>query len=308
MKVLVAEDDAVSRLILQRSLQRLGHECQVAADGVEAWEQYQREPPDVIISDWLMPGMEGVEFCRRVREAPRETYAYFIFMTAFDDKQHFLRGMQAGADDYLTKPVDVDELHARLIAASRVTSLHRRLLEQNTELERLRLAEYEAARTDPLTRINNRLRLHEDLLALEARARRYHHTYAAALVDVDHFKKYNDKYGHLAGDAALRRVAECIKAHLRGGDALYRYGGEEFLVILAEQTVDGARIAMERVRNAIAALGVAHEANPPGLVLTISGGIAVLASGADESAEHWLQRADDALYRAKQAGRNRVEE
>ena len=103
-------------------------------------------------------------------------------------------------------------------------------------------------------------------------------------------------------------MAECIKAHLRGGDALYRYGGEEFLVILAEQTVDGARIAMERVRNAIAALGVAHEANPPGLVLTISGGIAVLASGADESAEHWLQRADDALYRAKQAGRNRVEE
>jgi diguanylate cyclase (GGDEF)-like protein len=307
MNVLVAEDDAVSRLILQRTLQRLGHTCRVAADGVEAWELYQAEAPDVIISDWLMPGMEGVEFCRRVREAPGPSYAYFIFMTAFDDKRHFLHGMQAGADDYLTKPVDVDELHARLIAASRVTSLHRQLIAQNEELERLRAVEHEAARTDPLTRTHNRLRLHEDLRALEARARRYEHHYAAALLDVDHFKKYNDKYGHLAGDAALRRVADAVKGELRSGDALYRYGGEEFLVILAEPSAAGARSAMERIRRAVEALGLPHEANVPGGVVTVSVGIAMLVLGADETAEHWLQRADDALYRAKQAGRNRVE-
>jgi diguanylate cyclase (GGDEF)-like protein len=306
MKVLVAEDDGVSRLVLQRSLQRLGHDCQLAADGVAAWQLYQESPPDVIISDWLMPGMEGIEFCRRVREAPADAYTYFIFMTALDDKQHFLRGMQAGADDYLTKPVDMDELQARLIAASRVTSLHRRLLEQNGELERLRHAEFEAARTDPLTGVGNRLRLHEDLEGLEGRVRRYRHNYAAALVDVDHFKLYNDRYGHIAGDGALRRVADAIRRGLRTSDALYRYGGEEFLVLLAEQSLEGARVAMERVRIAVEELAIAHEGNPPSGVLTISAGLAALSSADGGDADAWLKRADDALYRAKVAGRNRV--
>lgn len=306
MRVIVAEDDGVSRIILQRALERLGHDCLVAADGNEAWALHQAAPADVIISDWLMPGMEGIEFCRRVREKELGNYTYFIFMTALDDKQHFLSGMEAGADDYLTKPLDLDELQARLIAATRVTSLHRKLMQQNSELERLSRAYFEAARTDALTMTGNRLRLYEDLKVLEGRVMRYRHQYCAALCDVDYFKKYNDCYGHVAGDEALRSVAATIKKHLRSGDALYRYGGEEFLVILAEQPMERAIIALERVRAAVEGLGIPHAGRGGPGILTISAGIASLGPGDGVSSEEWIKRADTALYRAKEAGRNRV--
>src|SRR6185503_5517718 len=148
MKVLIAEDDAISMLILRRGVERLGHTAVVSRDGLDAFSAYQEHAPDVVISDWLMPGMDGIELCRKIREADAatsRTYTYFIFMTALGGKQHFLEGMQAGADDYLTKPIDMDELAARLIAASRVTSLHHRLSRQNAELERLSRVSYEAA-------------------------------------------------------------------------------------------------------------------------------------------------------------------
>jgi two-component system, cell cycle response regulator len=307
VRVLVAEDDAVSRLILRRSLERLGHECVVASDGEEAWQSFQAGPVDVIISDWLMPGLDGIELCRRVRDSRTTAYTYFVFMTSLDDKRHFLTGMEAGADDYLTKPIDVEALQARLIAAARLTSLHQRLHEQNGELARLSKESHEAARTDALTMIGNRLRLGEDLRSLRARAARYGHRYAVALCDVDHFKRYNDFYGHLAGDRALIAVAGAISGQLRVGDAVYRYGDEEFLAILPEQTAEGASIAMERVRRTIEAAAVVHEARPtmPGVV-TISVGISALAPDDKRSTDDWLKSADEALYRAKAGGRNRV--
>ena len=308
MRVLVAEDDAVSRTILQRAVQKLGHEVLAAEDGGRAWDLYCANPDvDVVISDWMMPGVDGLELCRRVRAEERgddRGYTYFIFLTALGDREHLLQGLEAGADDYLSKPLDRDELEMRLTSALRVTDLHRRLAFQNRELEELNRMLFEQSRADPLTLLGNRLRLREDLEVLHGRAKRYGHNYAVVLCDLDHFKAYNDHYGHLAGDDALRRVAEAISTGLRGGDAAYRYGGEEFLLVLPEQDVGMAAEIADRLRRSVEALGIPHEANAPGGVVTISAGVAVLAGSGD--ADDLLREADAALYEAKEAGRNTV--
>ena len=309
MKILVAEDDAVSRTILKRAVEKLGHECLVAEDGREAWEIFCARPcVDVIISDWMMPDVDGLELCRMVREEERgargRAYTYFIFLTALGDREHLLMGLEAGADDYLSKPLDRDELGMRLISADRVTELHRQLAFQNDELEKLNRMLFEQSRQDPLTRLGNRLRLREDLEVLQGRAKRYGHDYAVVLCDVDFFKAYNDRYGHLAGDDALQKVSETISASLRGGDTAYRYGGEEFLIVLPEQTVKMAVGIADRLRRTVEDLGIPHESNHPGNVVTISAGVAAFSSAGDP--DDLLKEADAALYAAKNAGRNRV--
>ena len=306
MKILIAEDDAVSRLILQKAVERLGHACLVAVDGAEAWALYQRTPVDVVISDWMMPGLDGRALCQQVRAHAADGYTYFIFLTTLSDKEHVLSGMQAGADDYLTKPLDRDELQVKLIAAARVTALHRQLAAHRTELERLNRALHEQARRDPLTGLANRLQLAEDVEMLRARVERYGHTYALVLCDVDHFKRYNDAYGHPAGDRVLRAVAETMMRTCRDGDGAYRYGGEEFLLILPEQPPGCARVVVERLRQAVEGLALPHVANTPADVVTISAGIAVLGPGSHTTVEVVLQEADAALYREKDTGRNRV--
>ncbi|MCW2991925.1 MAG: putative Serine phosphatase RsbU regulator sigma subunit [Solirubrobacterales bacterium] len=135
MKILLAEDSAASRFLLQRAVQALGHECVVAEDGLQAWDRYKDSQPEVVISDWIMPGLDGDELCRRIRADEGGPYTYFVMLTSLEDKEHVLRGMQAGVDDYLTKPLDRNDLGARLIAASRVTALHRQIVEQQRELE-----------------------------------------------------------------------------------------------------------------------------------------------------------------------------
>lgn len=310
MKVLIAEDDAVSRMILRRAVERFGHECLVADDGLAAWEMYREAPDgiDVVISDWMMPGLDGPALCEKVRnfEGRRDGYPFFVFLTALGDKEHLLEGMQAGADDYLAKPLDRDELGVRLAAAARVTSLHRQLAEQKKELEQLNFELFEQARRDPLTRLGNRLRLREDLEVLKARAERYGHSYCAVLCDVDSFKKYNDHYGHLKGDEVLQKVADVVLENSRTGDTAYRYGGEEFLVMLPEQTLETARIAAERLRRSVEALELPNEAVGPDAVVTVSCGLAGLAPGGAKTVERLLKEADDALYEAKRRGKNNV--
>ncbi len=306
LRVLIAEDDAVSRRVLQRAVEQCGHECLATTDGAAAWVQLQQTEVDVVISDWMMPEMDGLALCHRVRERADTSYTYFILLTALGDKAHFLEGMQTGADDYLTKPFDREELQARLLAAGRVMALHRRLAKQNAELAELNRALFESARTDPLTGLGNRLRLWEDLQKVQAQAERYGYRYAIGLCDVDRFKAYNDQYGHQAGDAALQQVGQTIARTCRSGDSAYRYGGEEFLVILPEQTCMTAVIAMDRIRRAVHGLAIPHEGNPPLGVLTLSSGIALTDSEAPGSVETLLTAADSALYSAKRAGRNRV--
>jgi diguanylate cyclase (GGDEF)-like protein len=206
--------------------------------------------------------------------------------------------MEAGADDYLVKPVELFDLQSRLIAARRVTALHAELDAYRAELSRL-------AHTDPLTRLGNRLSMEEDLTAVDARGRRYGHRFCVAICDVDLFKTYNDTLGHQAGDEALQAVAARMKRELRAGDGVYRYGGEEFVMVLPEQTLETAGVAVERVRSAVEGLAIPHPASPSG-VLTVSAGVAAFAPGATGSLDQLLEQADMAPYRAKAAGRNRV--
>jgi diguanylate cyclase (GGDEF)-like protein len=305
VNILIAEDDAVSREVLHRAVVRLGHACTVARDGNEAWECFQRSPADVVISDRLMPGLDGIELCHRVREHEESGYAYFIFLTSLGDVQDLLAGMRAGADDYLTKPLDVYDLQVRLIAAARLTSLHRRLVAQQAELERLNIQLFGQARQDPLTGLGNRLQLWEDLETLHAEVGQEGRTYAVAMCDVDRFKPYNDSWGHPAGDDVLRQVATTIKLQCNAKVRAYRYGGEEFLLLLPDQPITSAVLTVNRLRQAIETLAITHPANIPSGIVTISAGVAAVADG-DKTPEIALREADAALYLAKADGRNRV--
>jgi two-component system chemotaxis response regulator CheY len=306
LNIIVAEEDDSSRDNLVASVRLLGHRCRAARDGLQAWQMQLDERADAILANLQMPGMDGLELCRRTRVAnDNDAYTYFIFMTDLADKDHFLKGMEAGADDYHTKPVDIDELRARLVSASRVVALYKRLAEQNAVLRRDSQTSFRQARTDALTQVANRLAMEEDFKVLWARAKRYRHRYSLAICDVDTFKAYNDRFGHLAGDEVLRRVAATLREKLREGDGLYRYGGDEFVVLLPEQSLSEAGRALERIRLAVEELAI------PGVQddrsVTLSFGVAELQQATDASPEDWLRRADAALYKAKSEGRNRLD-
>ncbi|MEO7908976.1 MAG: diguanylate cyclase [Roseiflexaceae bacterium] len=306
MRILIAEDDAVSRIILQTAVTQLGHDCLVGEDGVQAWLLFQDSDVDVVISDRRMPGMDGIELCRLIRQAPQHRYPYFIFLTALGEQQQLLAGIEMGADDYLIKPLNLADLQIRLVVAARITALHRQLAEQHVAMEHLNTQLFAQARRDPLTQLGNRLQLREDLDRLAGHEEHYRRRYCAVMCDVDHFKTYNDHYGHPAGDAVLRAVADTIAQSCRAGDLVYRYGGEEFLLILPEQSLAVATIVSERMRVAVERLGLAHITKTPAGVVTISAGIAALEPSTGQTIEAWLRAADSALYHAKAAGRNRV--
>jgi diguanylate cyclase (GGDEF)-like protein len=299
MRILVVDDEPLSRHVLQAAVEQLGHQWTAAENGEAAWHCFTQNKPEVLITDLLMPEVDGLELCRRVRADTRAGYTYIILVTVLGERQDVVRGMEAGADDYLIKPLQLFDLQARLIAAQRVTDLHAELDRHRAELAHL-------ARHDPLTGLGNRRSLQEDLEVLHARSQRYGRRFALAMCDIDRFKAYNDTHGHQAGDQALRAVAATIAQELRGGDSVYRYGGEEFLLVLPEQTLDTALVAVERVRSAVQRLAIPQPADGPGGRLTLSAGIAAFDPGEAPTAQELLQRADAALYRAKSAGRNQL--
>lgn len=298
MRVLVADDEPGARLVAQGVVEGLGHQCVVAEDGDAAWRLFQQHQPEVLVTDWRMPGLDGLQLCRAVRNAERDSYTYIVLLTSMDRHDDVLSGVEAGADDYVVKPLDPFALHARLLVARRVTSLH-------AELGRYRAELANQARTDPLTGVRNRLKLTADLGLLHSRSERYARTYSLALCDVDSFKHFNDTYGHQAGDDALRAVAATLVAQLREGEGVYRYGGEEFLVALPEQRATGAAAALERCRKAVERLAIEHSGGPAP-VLTISTGVSAFVPATPISSEDVLRQADIALYRAKSSGRNTV--
>lgn len=298
MRILVVDDDPSSLMLAQTFVEELGHTCMTATDGDMAWRLFSEYQPEVLVTDRDMPGLDGVQLCRAIRVAARDSYTYIILVTSAGDHGDQLSGMEAGADDYLTKPLDPLALETRLLAARRVTSLHDQLAGYRTELADL-------ARTDPLTKLRNRLTLSDDLELLHRRSQRYRRSYSLALFDVDAFKPYNDTYGHQAGDDALRQVAQALDRRAREGDAVYRYGGEEFLVVLPEQDPAAALTAVERLRAGVELLGIAHAASAGGF-LTISAGVATYMAGRDVSAHELLREADLALYQAKANAPNTV--
>jgi len=305
MRILIAEDDSTSRLIVEAAVAQLGHEFVSAKDGQEAWRLFNIGKTDVVVSDRSMPLMDGLELCRRIRGSPGVGYPYFIFLTSLSDKGRIQDGMDAGADDYLSKPLDPDELSARLVVAARITDLYRQLAGQQSELELLNHKLFDQARTDELTQVANRVKLRDDLAAIARGIAHHGSTYCAIMYDVDHFKLYNDTYGHLDGDEVLRAVAGKLSDNSRPGDQTYRYGGEEFLVILPKEELDGGFQCAERHRAAIEHLAIAHRESPLGRV-TVSAGVAEFTQSHGGTIKDWIARADGALYRAKQMGRNRV--
>jgi two-component system cell cycle response regulator len=308
MRIVIAEDDLVSRKLLDRAVTALGHSCMVSEDGEAAWKLIQDHQPDAIISDWMMPKLDGLGLCRRLRAHEEKSggYTYFVLLTSLSEQTDRLRGMQAGADDYLTKPLDPDELQLRLICARRITALHLKLARQQEELERLNRSYYEDGRIDQLTGIGNRRMMEEDLDRISAQGARYGHGYAVALFDIDFFKKYNDTCGHPAGDETLRAVAAALRAAGRRGDVIYRYGGEEFLALLPGQDEVSGRLAADRLRVQVEAMMLPHPGTSPPSTVTVSGGIAAHAAGIELEPAEIIERADRALYLAKETGRNKV--
>jgi diguanylate cyclase (GGDEF)-like protein len=304
LHVLVADDEPDARNGLELAVRSLGHVCTVARDGLEAWEMHQVNRADVILADWSMPGLDGIGLCQRVRLDPSLAYVHFIFVTGKSEKVHFIEGMHAGADDYITKPVDLDELEARLEVSRRAVMIQRRRDASSTALRSKSDHNFRTARTDPLTGQSNRLELKEDLEALGLSTRR--HPYSAAICDIDLFKAYNDCFGHLAGDDALRRIAQTVRAALRKSDGFYRYGGEEFLAILPDQALAEATAGMDRARREVEELRILHAPDASMPFVTVSVGIAELSPDFTGGIEDWLHRADSALYSAKTMGRNRV--
>ena len=298
VRVLAVDDDPVSRICVEAVLQDLGHECLVAADGREAWELLQRTAVDVLVTDRQMPHLDGLQLVDKVRQL-KSGHVYIVLLTGLGSAFQAREGMLAGADDYLVKPVRPDELELRLIAAERTITLHRALERSHQELRTL-------ARRDSLTGLGNRRSLTEDLAVMADRSARYGHRFSIALLDIDHFKDYNDRYGHLGGDEALRKVADVMRASSRTGDTTYRFGGEEFLCIYPEQSAEGALAGVERIRAGVAELALPHGEPGTGDILTLSAGIAEVVSGEIDPAV-FVQAADTALYEAKRRGRNRVE-
>ena len=308
MKVLIADDDPTSRLLLKAMVSKLGHECVVAEDGSSAWEVLASGGIDVLLTDWMMPGVDGPELCRRLRNEVGGGYIYIVLTTGLDHPEDVLEGMSAGADDYLTKPVDRFAVQTRLVAAERVTELHRQLALTQEQLERANLELLERSLTDQLTGLGNRRRMDEDLDRVHARARRLGRTYGIAIFDIDYFKRYNDHYGHVAGDGALRDVASCIELIVRAGECAYRYGGEEFLVLMPDCGLgDVVSTAADRIRQSVLHAAIPHEDRPSAPhVVTVSGGVSCWMPGSQLSAREVVEEADQALYEAKTAGRNRI--
>jgi two-component system cell cycle response regulator len=299
VNVLIAEDDMVSRRLLEAILTKWGYEVTVTRDGVEAWEVLQgAAPPSLAILDWMMPGMDGVEVCRKVRQRGREPYIYLLLLTTKGRKENIIEGLDAGADDYLTKPFDPHELQVRLRTGKRIVTLQAEIIEAR---EALRIQ----ATHDALTGVWNRRAILEMLGTELARSRRDELPVAAAMADLDHFKRINDTYGHVVGDAVLGEAVSRMRGLLRPYDAIGRYGGEEFLVILPGCTSQDAFRLAERLR-----LGISQEpiVIPGGTIeVTISLGVATTDTVAIVDATALIQAADTALYHAKAWGRNRVE-
>jgi diguanylate cyclase (GGDEF)-like protein len=298
VRVLVAEDDPVSRRALEAFLRRWGYDVMVAQNGLEAWNLLQEESaPKLAVLDWMMPGMDGVHVCRLVR-GRIEPYVYILLLTAKDRKEDVVEGIEAGADDYLTKPFDSHELKARLRTGQRIIELQEELIRAREELR------VQATR-DALTGLWNHAAILDILRRELDRSCREVAPMGVMMADIDHFKRINDTCGHLAGDQVLRRVAESMQVTVRAYDSIGRYGGEEFLVVApgsdAASTLQLAERLRAAVREATATSGV--EAGP----VTLSVGFTSTGELDERDWDVLLRAADGALYQAKSAGRDRVE-
>jgi two-component system cell cycle response regulator len=299
MKILIAEDDPAYRHLLREILIKWGYDVVVARDGNEAYQILQTDnAPKLAILDWKMPGMEGTEICQKIRKDADDFYTYIILLTSQQRDEDLVIGMEAGADDYIIKPFKHNELRVRLRAG-------RRIIELQNELLAAREILHAKATRDSLTGMLN----HEEILGILdkelARSEREGVCVSIIMADIDHFKKINDRYGHLAGDAVLRIIAQKMHSMARTYDSIGRYGGDEFLIILPECCMECAAAFAERLCSFISSDQIDTS---EGLIpVTLSLGVATSVRGTRLGESFLVRAADAALYKAKENGRNRVE-
>lgn len=293
MKILIAEDDPVTSRILEALLSKWGYAPKMTQDGLEAWNAIQGpEPPNLVVSDWMMPGMDGVELCRRIRARNAAEYVYFVILTAKGTKGDLYLALEAGVDDYILKPFDPNELRYRVRIGQRIIELERRILD--------------LSKTDPLTGVLNRRAFLERLGAEIARSDREGDCLTLVMLDLDHFKSINDVNGHQKGDEVLITLCSEIRKCTRPYDFIGRYGGDEFIMCLINETPEQSVRISERLLEEIRNIRFPLSGPGGGIQVTASMGAAVRLARSGTDIAELIQRADDALYAAKKMGRNRV--
>jgi len=296
MKILIAEDDSTSRRILAAILKKWGYEPVVTEDGLAAWNVLQQpDAPKLLLLDWNMPKIEGPEICRRLKGENSSDPPYVILLTGREEKGDIVLGLDAGANDYIVKPYDPEELQARIRVGRRMLELQASLMEAHAALTH-------QAMCDPLTGVLNRRAILERLTEELERAKREKGRLSIGMCDIDHFKNVNDTHGHQMGDKMIIAFANCIQGQLRRYDRLGRYGGEEFLVISTASGQPSEAQLYERLCEHVATMQIAGESGP--VSVTVSIGVA--AATEQSTADGLLGAADEALYRAKASGRNCV--
>jgi len=297
VKILIADDELVSRHLMKAALRDMGYDVVVVDNGQDAWEVLQEGEARIALIDWVMPGLDGIEICRRVREAGMLGYVYVIVVTGRDQTEDVVAALDAGADDCVTKPFRPEELSARVRTGIRIVMLERALRETQDELRLI-------ATRDELTKVWNRPAILRLLEGEVNRSRREYKPFAIALVDIDHFKQVNDRLGHLAGDVVLAEVASRLTSACRSYDRVGRYGGEEMVVLMPGCESDAAFDVSERLRCAVSACDIL---TPEGAAsVTVSVGAASNQDRLNVSSTVMVRAADRALYESKGNGRNRV--
>lgn len=296
MDILVAEDCRTYRKIFQKTLTKWGYSVIPVADGKEAWEVFQsHEQPMMAIVDWVMPEMDGLELCRMIRENITHSYVYLMLVTSKDQVENIVEGLNAGADDYITKPFHKHELQMRIRAGQRILDLQSRLISARDELR------YQATH-DALTQIWNRGAILEMLEGEFDRRARDNSCLSVIMGDIDYFKQINDKHGHLAGDEVLREVSKRISQTIRSYDQIGRYGGEEFIIILPKCDLQTSAEVATRIRHAISDKPISTLVG--NLNVSMSMGVATIPDEPLESVLDLVRSADQAMYKAKELGRN----
>lgn len=307
MKLLLVDDSRLNLTHLQKTVTPWGYEITTAKDGLEAWKWLQdQDEPVLALVDWVMPGMNGIELCKSLQASDHRQLRYIIMLTVRGDKEEVAIALDAGADDYITKPFHPRELQSRLQVGRRILEnqyilekMTEELIEANKKLERM-------VTIDGLTGIANRRHFDDRYQEEWRRAVREGTSLAVIIADIDYFKRYNDVYGHLNGDECLRQVATALASVIsRGGDLIARFGGEEFAILLPNTDSVGAVVVAESLRSAINRLAIEHQGSPF-KSLTMSFGLVIGWPEQEEGPEKLLEKADKALYIAKESGRNNV--
>jgi diguanylate cyclase (GGDEF)-like protein len=298
-KVLVADDSRIYRKLVEDTLSEKQYSLLFAKSGREAIDLFSEHQPSVVITDWMMPDLSGIELCEHIRNhSSQASYTYLIILTGITEKDKLVKGLAAGADDYLTKPFHSDELLARVGVGHRIVELHRQLEAKNLLLEELAL-------TDSLTGLPNRRAIEDWATRQLSGAARYGFSFLVVMADLDHFKAVNDTHGHDAGNAVLKRFSEILRTNSRRSDICGRIGGEEFLFVLTHTTQENARVVIERIRADLEATKFDFDGSR--LTVTASFGVAGFEGTEAPDFNRLVSQADAALYAAKRTGRNRIE-